>query len=96
MEVLEEEELREMKEQQDHYKRMVAAEVTDISRMENNEAKKLADFEKMKANALEKKKQKNLAHKKVVARQISKNFLAGIRENAFSHLKAVGHYTDNF
>jgi radial spoke head protein 3 len=96
MEVLEEEELREMKEQQDHYKRMVAAEVTDISRMENNEAKKLADFEKMKANALEKKKQKNLAHKKVVARQISKNFLAGIRENAFNHLKAVGHYTDNF
>jgi hypothetical protein len=47
---------------------MVAAEVTDISRMENNEAKKLADFEKMKGNALEKKKQKNLAHKKVVAR----------------------------
>ena len=68
MEVLEEEELREMKEQQDHYKRMVGAEVTDISRMENNEAKKLADFEKMKANALEKKKAKNLAHKKVVAR----------------------------
>jgi hypothetical protein len=30
MEVLEEEELREMKEQQDHYKRMLSAEVNDI------------------------------------------------------------------
>jgi len=30
MEVLEEEELREMKEQQDHYKRMLGAEQSDI------------------------------------------------------------------
>jgi hypothetical protein len=37
MEVLEEEELREMKEQQDHYNRMLQAEQTDITRMENNE-----------------------------------------------------------
>ena len=50
MEVLEEEELREMKEQQDHYKRMLSAELNDIQRMEGQEAKKLADFEKLKAN----------------------------------------------
>ena len=37
MEVLEEEELREMKEQQDHYNRMLQAEQTDITRMEGNE-----------------------------------------------------------
>lgn len=41
MEVLEEEELREMKEQQDHYKRMLSAEQADIKRMEETEAKRL-------------------------------------------------------
>ena len=96
MEVLEEEELREMKEQQDHYKRMLAAEVTDIQRMEGQEAKKLADFEKLKANQREKKKNKQLAHKKVVARQLAKNYLAGLRDNAVNHLTAVSFYTNTF
>jgi len=58
MEVLEEEELREMTEQQDHYKRMLAAEVTDIERMEATEKKRLADFEKLKTNMRDKKKNK--------------------------------------
>ena len=56
MEVLEEEELREMKEQQEHYIRMLNSEKTDIDRMESTEAKRLADFEKLKNQMREKKK----------------------------------------
>ena len=96
MEVLEEEELREMKEQQDHYKRMLSAEVNDIQRMEGQEAKKLADFEKLKANQREKKKNKQLAHKKVVARSLAKNYLAGLRDNAINHLQSVSFFTNSF
>merc|ERR1719446_1105629 len=85
-----------MREQQDQYKRMLAAEVNDIERMESTEAKRLADFEKNKNNMREKRKNKQLAHRKVVARTISKNYMANLRENTFKHLKDVGFYTDNF
>jgi len=96
MEVLEEEELREMTEQQDHYKRMLAAEVTDIERMEATEKKRLADFEKLKTNMRDKKKNKQLAHRKVVARTMAKNYLSFLRENTYKHLTDVGFYTSTF
>ena len=47
-EVLEEEELREMKEQQEHYSRMNHADAQEIERMEVAEKKRLGDFEKLK------------------------------------------------
>jgi len=96
MEVLEEEELNTMREQQDQYKRMLAAEVNDIERMESTEAKRLADFEKNKSNMREKRKNKQLAHRKVVARTLSKNYMTGLRENVFRNLAAVGFYTNTF
>jgi hypothetical protein len=96
MEVLEEEELREMREQQEHYKRMTAAEIADIERMEATEAKRKADFEKQKNNMKEKKKNKQLAHRKVVARTISKDYLKNLRENTFKRLSDVGFYNDSF
>jgi len=40
MEVLEEEELKEMKESQDHQRRMISADAQDIERMETNETKR--------------------------------------------------------
>jgi len=64
--------------------------------MEENEAKRLGDFEKMKANMREKKKNKQLAHRKVVARTISKSYLANLRENTFKKLTDVGFYTNTF
>lgn len=96
MEVLEEEELREMKEQQDHYNRMLQAEHTDITRMENNEMKKLQDFEKLKSNMREKRKNKQLAHRKVVSRSIAKSYVGGLRERAFEKLTDVGFFVNKF
>lgn len=75
---------------------MTAAEVSDIARAEAAEAKRLDDFEKAKNNMREKRKNKQLAHRKVVARTVSKNYLAKLRENTFKNLTDVGFYTDNF
>jgi hypothetical protein len=75
---------------------MNAAEVADNERMESSEAKRLADFEKQKNNMREKKKNKQLAHRKVVARTISKDYLSSLRENTFKRLTDVGFYTDSF
>lgn len=94
MEVLEEEELREMREQQDHYNRMLQAENTDIQRMEQTEAKKQQDFAKLKATMREKKKNKQLAHRKIVSRQIAKKYLGGIKQNAIRKLMDMGYFTD--
>ena len=56
MEVLEEEELREMQAQQDHFNRINDAERGEIERMEAQEKKKLSEFEKLKSNKREVKK----------------------------------------
>ena len=75
---------------------MLSAEQADIKRMEETEAKRLADFEKQKTNAREKKKNKQHAHRKVVARTIAKSYLSNLRENTFRKLKDVGFYTNTF
>ena len=41
-------------------------------------------------------KNKQLAHRKVVARTLSKNYMAGLSENVFRNLAAVGFYTNTF
>jgi len=96
MEVLEEEELKEMREQQDHFKRIQAAELGDIERMEQNEQKRLADFVKLKNNMREKKKNKQLAHRKIVTRVVAKNYLSSLRENTYRYLSDVGFFTNQF
>jgi hypothetical protein len=62
--------------------------------MEQNETKKLGDFEKLKATMREKKKDKQLAHRKIVSRQMAKSYLKNIRENAFRKLKDMGYFAD--
>lgn len=64
--------------------------------MEANERRKQDDFEKMKSTMREKRKNKQLAHRKVVSRQISKSYLSGIRQNAFKKLKDLGFFADKF
>jgi hypothetical protein len=64
--------------------------------MENNEKKKQDDFERLKGNMREKRKNKQLAHRKVVSRQISKSFMAGLKEKAVKNLTDVGFFNDSF
>ena len=64
--------------------------------MEQTEEKRLAEFQKNKANMREKKKNKQSAHRKVVARTMSKSYMGGLRENVFRNLANVGFYTNSF
>jgi predicted phosphoribosyltransferase len=76
MEVLEEEELRTMKEQQKHYSDLMKSELYEAQRMEQAEAKRKEEFERRKKAARDKRKNQILAHKKVICRQTAKDFLA--------------------
>jgi hypothetical protein len=96
MEVLEEEELREMQAQQDHFNRMNDAERGEIERMEAQEKKKLSEFEKLKSNKREVKKNQQLAHRKIVSRKVAKDYLLNLKSNTFRKLQDVGFYTDAF
>lgn len=64
--------------------------------MENVEKKKLEDFAKLKSAMREKKKNRQLAHRKVVTRVISKGYLSGLRENVFKYLADVGYFNNSF
>jgi hypothetical protein len=72
MEVLEEEELRVMREQQQHFEDVKTAELQEAQRMEQSETRKKQEFERKKQTEKEKKKNKILAHRKIVSRCIAK------------------------
>ena len=75
---------------------MNEAEIQEINRMEAAEKKKLAEFEKLKANKRELKKNHQLAHRKIVARQVAKGYLSNLREKTYKKLSDVGFYTNSF
>ena len=64
--------------------------------MENAEIKKRAEFDKKKQSEKEKKKNRMYAHKKVVSRQIAKQYIRDSKSNTMKFLFDVGFFTDNF
>lgn len=68
--------------------------MAEITRMENAEIKKRQEFEKKKQSEKEKKKSRVLAHKKVVSRQIAKQYMKEQKGNTFKFLFDVGFFTD--
>eukprot|EP00347_Sterkiella_histriomuscorum_P006020 403354377 len=96
MEVLEEEELRVMREQQKHFDDVRTAEHLEAQRMEKSELQKKQEFERRKQNEREKKKNKIAAHRKIVSRQIAKQFSHSMKDHAYRHLADVGFFTNRF
>ena len=64
--------------------------------MEQAELRKKQEFEKRKQNEREKKKNKIAAHRKIVSRQIAKQFSHGMKEHAYRHLADTGFFTNRF
>mmetsp|Transcript_26407 Transcript_26407/g.25560 ORF Transcript_26407/g.25560 Transcript_26407/m.25560 type:complete len:123 (+) Transcript_26407:481-849(+) len=83
MEVLEEEELRVMREAQKHFEDVSNAENLEAQRMEQAELKKKQEFEKRKQMVKDKKKNLIMGHKKVASRVVSKQYLKNIKENSY-------------
>jgi len=96
MEVLEEEELRTMKGQQQHFTELNKTELTDAQRMEQMEQRKLQEFERKKALERERKKNKIAAPRKVCARTLAKSYMSNIQKCSFQYLKDVGYFVEPF
>lgn len=72
MEVLQEEELKEMRKQQDNFKSMMDNDNNEIKRMEEQERKRVEAYEAKKSIEKQRKKTRQAAHEKIVCRNIAK------------------------
>ena len=65
-----------MKRQQESFANMRANEESEIKKMEEAEAKRLESFEAKKQLERSRREAKKIAHKKVVSRILSKNYMS--------------------
>lgn len=84
MEVLEETELQIMQSQQKEYEEIVNAELIIAQRYEAAEQRCKEEIDRRRVQNKARKEEKKAAHQKVNARQFTKNYLSGLREQAMS------------
>ena len=68
---------------------MTSSEANDIERMEATEKRRLMEFEKLKTNMREKKRNRQMADRKVVCRISTKSYLANLREHSFRKVEKI-------
>lgn len=90
MEVLEETELEIMKSQQKEYEEIVNAELIIAQRYEAAEQRCKEEVSRRNVQDKARKLEKKHAHQKINARQLTKNYLGGLREQALSQLSSQG------
>ena len=96
MEVLQEEELAEMKRQQDSFANMRKNEEAEIKKMEDAEKKRLEAYEAKKSLERSRREAKKIAHKKVVSRVLGKRFNSNLKVCALTFLRDVGMFRNTF
>lgn len=89
--VLEDEELRIMKEQQKEYEEIRNAELIEAQRLEAAEIRRKQELDRRKIQQKARKEERKAAHKKYVARVLAKQHLVGLRENTLRTLVDQGH-----
>ena len=87
MEVLEEEELREMARQQAQFHNLVSLELQDIQKMEAEEKARLEAHKSRKGLERTKRENRINSHQKIVSRQLSKDFLRNCKGSVYKFLK---------
>lgn len=90
MEVLEETEIAIIKSQRKEYEEIVNAEVIMAQRFEATEQRHAQEVNRRLVQDKARKQEKKSAHEKINARHVSKNYLAGIREEAMRELSQMG------
>ena len=90
MSVLEEEELKIMKQQQKEYEEIRNAELIEAQRLEAKELRLKKEIDQRKVQQRARKEERKAAHKKYISRVMAKKYLLGLRENGFSALKDQG------
>ncbi len=94
MEVLEEEELKEMAKQQEQFRHLQAMEANDILKMEQEEVARLEAHNAKKALERTRRTTRVNSHQKVVSRQIAKQFLRNAKGDCFQLLKDTSFFYD--
>lgn len=96
MEILQEEELKEMHKQQVNFINMMENDNAEIKKMEDQERKRLEAYEAKKNIEKSKRNARKVAHEKVVCRQIAKKYLRDVKPNAYVLLKDLSFIRDEF
>jgi hypothetical protein len=96
MEVLEEEELKYMREEQKHFHKMREDEIAEAQKLEAIELRKKQEIERRKQQHKVKKLEKIAAHKKFTCRQAAKRFFAPLTSHALVSLQQRGGMTVDF
>ena len=96
MEVLQEEEIKEMQRQQENFKTMMNNDDAETKKMEEAERKRLEAYEAKKNIERNRKKARIKAHEKLVCRNIAKSYLRDVKPNGFVYLKDIRFFRDNF
>lgn len=96
MEVLEEEELAEMKRKQAQLENLNRLEQADIKRLEEEEAFRLKTHEAKKNLQKQKKASQKMAHEKMVSRTISKMYTKNLKSQTYEQLTDIGFFYNSF
>lgn len=96
MEVLEEEELAEMKRKQAQLENLNKLESADIKRLEEEEAFRLKTHEAKKNLQRQKRATQKLAHEKMVSRTVAKLYTKNLKANTYRQLADVGFFFNKF
>lgn len=96
MEVLQEEEIKEMLKQQSNFKTMMENDNAEIRKMEEQERKRLEAYEAKKSIEKQRKKTRQAAHEKIVCRNIAKMYLRDVKANSYVMLKDLAFFRDDF
>lgn len=90
MEVLEEEELKDMKKHQMDFERLRDAELMEAQRLEEDENRREQEILRRKNELTIVYENKKLSHQKYVSRIIAKAYLNTLKSNTFNQLKTLG------
>lgn len=88
--VLEEAELRTMKEQQKEYEEIRNAELIEAQRLEAAEQRRKYELDRRKIQQKARKEERKAAHKKHVARVMAKQSLVGMKDSVLRQLVDQG------
>ncbi|CAD7697653.1 unnamed protein product [Ostreobium quekettii] len=94
MEVLEEEELAEMRAHQEHFEQIRNAELVATQRMEAAEIRKMEEKERRLAQERERLERERVVREKVAASTFARGYLNGIVTTVFDRLERKGFFYD--
>ncbi|CAD8110319.1 unnamed protein product [Paramecium sonneborni] len=94
MEVLQEEELREMKEKQEHFQKLKQMEMAEQDRLEKKEQQLYNDNIKLKQQFHNQKQRDIKTHEKLISRASAKKYLSKCVDLALQKLKLSGYFRD--